>query len=431
MTMDPVLGGYVVRTTSTGDPVWTKRYFAMGQVGTITWTDIEIAGDGNYYVSGWGGKYNGTVSYGVWLAKLQTNGDTIWTRFFSTDPDGSVFVTHDMKVTPDGGMVITGQFKADIPSWDDAFMLKYAADGSFEWYQQFTTDAVEDIAFSIENAWDGGYIMCSVYDTIGINQLKLTKTNEAGQYQWSVLYSIDLPSNIDDYPCIIRTTDNKYVIAAESDADYGLMKIDQQGAIEWFHTYGFPVYEQQPYFVQQTRDGGFIITGQSFVLELNTDVIWVVKTDGTGETIEWQKQIDYQTYPIGNAIRQTQDDGYIIFGSARAHPDSLDYLMMIKLGGSNDIGEQPGFPGKISLQQNNPNPFRNKTTISYSLQVPATVTLKIISAEGIEAETLVSRKQAAGNYAFTFDGSRLSPGMYYYQLKTEKECITKKMILIR
>jgi len=44
---------------------------------------------------------------------------------------------------------------------------------------------------------------------------------------------------------------------------------------------------------------------------------------------------------------------------------------------------------------------------------------------------LVEEKKPAGNYEINFDASKLSSGVYFYQLQAGSFVETKKMILIR
>ncbi|WP_421773765.1 redoxin family protein [Gracilimonas sp.] len=94
------------------------------------------------------------------------------------------------------------------------------------------------------------------------------------------------------------------------------------------------------------------------------------------------------------------------------------------------------FPDRISLAQNYPNPFNPSTTISYSLNKPSQVSLKIYNMLGAEIATLVNERQPAGEKtvswnALSSSGSTLPSGLYIYQLKTGKQVLTKKMMLIK
>jgi hypothetical protein len=50
---------------------------------------------------------------------------------------------------------------------------------------------------------------------------------------------------------------------------------------------------------------------------------------------------------------------------------------------------------------------------------------------GKEIITLVNEEKPAGRYQVTLDGSNLSSGVYYYQLKTETFTDTKKLLLLK
>jgi flagellar hook assembly protein FlgD len=64
------------------------------------------------------------------------------------------------------------------------------------------------------------------------------------------------------------------------------------------------------------------------------------------------------------------------------------------------------------------------------------VTLKIFDTLGKEIITLVDQKQAAGYYDVFWNGcdrhgSKVPAGIYFYQLGTEKNHETRKMILLQ
>jgi flagellar hook assembly protein FlgD len=82
----------------------------------------------------------------------------------------------------------------------------------------------------------------------------------------------------------------------------------------------------------------------------------------------------------------------------------------------------------MQLQQNVPNPFENTTRIDFILPEAAQVRLEISDSQGRSLETLINSQMAAGSHSTTWDGSRHSPGMYYYSLYANGELLTKKMI---
>ena len=88
-------------------------------------------------------------------------------------------------------------------------------------------------------------------------------------------------------------------------------------------------------------------------------------------------------------------------------------------------------PNSFKLNQNYPNPFNPSTKINYDIKNTNYVSLKIFDINGREISTLVNQKQTGGTYEYTFDGSLLSSGIYFYTLQTDKFTDTKKMMLVK
>jgi len=83
------------------------------------------------------------------------------------------------------------------------------------------------------------------------------------------------------------------------------------------------------------------------------------------------------------------------------------------------------------LSQNYPNPFNPSTSIEFALPKSEFVELKVYNILGKEVSTLVSKKLNQGNHTYTFDGSNLASGIYYYQLVAGEFREVKKMILLK
>ncbi|MBI2416402.1 MAG: T9SS type A sorting domain-containing protein [Ignavibacteriales bacterium] len=92
---------------------------------------------------------------------------------------------------------------------------------------------------------------------------------------------------------------------------------------------------------------------------------------------------------------------------------------------------QPELPEAFALLQNYPNPFNPSTVIGYVLGEESNVSLKIYDVLGKEIATLVDAKQIAGKYSVNFDAAKLNTGMYFYQLKTGRNSVTKSMLLLK
>ena len=90
-----------------------------------------------------------------------------------------------------------------------------------------------------------------------------------------------------------------------------------------------------------------------------------------------------------------------------------------------------GALSKFELYQNYPNPFNPATTIKYQIPELSFVTLKVYDVLGNEIATLVNEEKSTGNYEVEFDGTGLSSGNYFYQLKADNFVETKRMVLLK
>lgn len=82
------------------------------------------------------------------------------------------------------------------------------------------------------------------------------------------------------------------------------------------------------------------------------------------------------------------------------------------------------------LTQNIPNPFYTETTISYSLQKPATVRLSVIDLYGRQVRLIENSYKEKGNHSVNFNASGLKPGIYFCKLTGEGFSSVRKMLLI-
>ncbi len=86
---------------------------------------------------------------------------------------------------------------------------------------------------------------------------------------------------------------------------------------------------------------------------------------------------------------------------------------------------------EYALAQNYPNPFNPATTIRYSVKELGKVSLRVYDVMGREVMVLVDGVQGAGEYAVAVDGSKLSSGVYVYQLRAGGYVFIRKMMLVK
>lgn len=94
----------------------------------------------------------------------------------------------------------------------------------------------------------------------------------------------------------------------------------------------------------------------------------------------------------------------------------------------------PGESGFV-LEQNQPNPFRESTAITYSVPQEERVELRIYNALGAPVVTLVESVRPAGFHQVVWDGrdrngNRLPGGIYFYQLTAGERQELRRMVLL-
>ncbi|MDD5528694.1 MAG: PQQ-binding-like beta-propeller repeat protein [bacterium] len=88
-------------------------------------------------------------------------------------------------------------------------------------------------------------------------------------------------------------------------------------------------------------------------------------------------------------------------------------------------------PLVFKLYQNYPNPFRDRTTIQYSLPKTSKVSLKLYDLTGRCIKTLVDGEKVPGCYKETLESRNYPTGIYFAKFKAGEYKETKKLILMK
>jgi len=99
--------------------------------------------------------------------------------------------------------------------------------------------------------------------------------------------------------------------------------------------------------------------------------------------------------------------------------------------GSGGIQGTMSKPLVFKLYQNYPNPFRNKTTIQYSLPKTSKVSLKLYDLTGRCVKTLVDGERLPGYYKETLESKNYPTGIYFAKFNAGEYKETKKLILMK
>ncbi|NBW70346.1 MAG: T9SS C-terminal target domain-containing protein [Bacteroidetes bacterium] len=130
---------------------------------------------------------------------------------------------------------------------------------------------------------------------------------------------------------------------------------------------------------------------------------------------------------------ESQDGGVLINqlpnGNKDGNIDSNEFFSFDY--STTTTNEWPSYPSDFILYQNYPNPFNPSTQLYYTISERSHIQLSIFNSLGQKIFTLVDKPQNPGTYSVTFNGSHLSSGIYYYQIKSSNFSKTRKMILLK
>jgi hypothetical protein len=287
------------------DTLWTKTY---GGSSNDQGQSVQQTTDGGYIIAG------STWSYGngwsdIWLIKTDSNGDTTWTKTFG---GSMVDEGRSVQQTTDGGYIITGSTASFGNGERDVWLIKTDSNGDTTWTKTFGGSS-DDEGHSVQQTTDGGYIITG-YTESGLSDVWLIKTDSNGDTTWTKTFG----GSSDDWGhSVQQTTDGGYVITgykgSSNGPDIWLIKTDSEGSEEWNQTFGGS-NSDRGYSVQQTTDGGYIITGSTSSFGNGDYDVWLIKTDSQGNE-QWNQTFGGSNSDRGYSVQQTTDGGYIITGS--------------------------------------------------------------------------------------------------------------------
>jgi hypothetical protein len=285
---------------------WSRTFGGpSGECGSC----LDQTQDGGYIITGYTYSY-GAGDHDLWLVKTDARGETAWTRTYGgTDHDEGRAVQQ----TQDGGYIVAGSTESFAAGRKAAWLIKTNAYGDTLWTK--TYGGWYNFGFSVQQTRDGGYILAGGAESGNANDAWLAKLDADGNVTWNKTYG---GAGYEGIVSVRQTQDCGYIVAGYTSSfgaggyDVWLIKTDSSGDSVWTRTYG-GTGEEEGYSVQQTRDGGYAISGCTDSYGAGVLDAWLIKTDTHGDTI-WTRTYGSFSYERGWSVQQTPDDGYIIAG---------------------------------------------------------------------------------------------------------------------
>lgn len=320
--------------------------------------------DGAYIMVGTSTSSDGDVKsnrgyYDVWILKIDTLGNVIWTKSLG---GGSTDGARSVQSTTDGGYIVgatTSSFDGDVTTRggnrfdSDFWIIKLSNSGTVQW-QKCLGGSKSDAVYSIQNTSDDGYIVVGSSESndgdVSGHHIEpifvsrdywIVKLNNAGNIQWQK----SLGGTRDDVATHVeQTSDGGYIVAGYTysndgdvtnfhnsggtgGADYWIVKLTSTGVIQWQKCMGGN-FGDGAWDIKQTNEGGFIVVGSTNSVDGDVssnhgiDDYWIVKLDISGN-ISWQKTFGGSKNDIALSVKQNNSGGYLVMGYSSSNNDNV------------------------------------------------------------------------------------------------------------
>jgi len=394
-------------------------------------SSVQQTSDGGYIITGNTSSF-GAGSDDVYLIKTDANGNSLWTKTF--EGIGYVQYGYCVKQTSDGGYIITGATNNFGLSYIvDVYLIKTDANGNSLWIKAFGGTNDDEWGHSVQQTTDGGYIIVGVTQSFGAgnNDVYLIKTDGNGNSLWTKTFG---GTSQDEGYSVQQTSDGGYIITGLSsspdtgDPDVYLIKTDANGNSLWTKTFG-GASPDEGYSVQQTSDGGYIIAGKTQSSGASVHEVYLIKTDANGNSL-WTKTfgggVGYQNYEeSGYSVQQTSDGGYIIAGTTTVVSADDPDVYLIKTDGNGNVGVDEFWVSGFGFQIY-PNPTTGKFIVSNTNHQSPTTNICIYNVLGEKVYATSNFKQQT---SYEIDLSNSPKGIYFVKIYVEEKFYTEKMVI--
>ncbi len=217
-----------------------------------------------------------------------------------------------VKQTADGGYIIAG-----TNNGPDLYLFRTNGNGDLLWAKSYGGTGY-DFGYAVQQTTDGGFVLVGNTDSFGAGakDVYLIRTDANGDALWTKTFG---GAGNDEGFSVQQTSDGGYIMTGRTNSfgtyDVYVIKTDASGNLLWSKTYGGTLGDKGS-SVEQTTDGGYIITGETSSFGAGASDIYLIRTDSIGSVL-WSKTFGETFEEHAYSGQQTSDGGFILTGETQ------------------------------------------------------------------------------------------------------------------
>lgn len=305
---------------------------------------IQETPDGGYILAGFSCSQDGQVSFtgldkmnacqDFWIVKLDSWGILQWERSLG---GSHIDIAYSVDKTSDNGCIVAGETWSNdgnvtgLHGGSDYWVVRLDSNGNLLWEKAYGGERIDQLA-NIQETQDKGYLVMGYSESNSGDvssdhpqgAIWMIKLDPAGNLIWQKSVS-GLLGRINGLKV---TSDHGYIIAGEflypckssvrcPPSDSWICKLDENGTILWQKTIG-GLDSESAYRVRETPDNGFLVFGwtnpayDNWTLNWEASYTWITKLNESGDPV-WQTSLENKDlYYYNLVLLGTGDGGYVV-----------------------------------------------------------------------------------------------------------------------
>lgn len=315
----------LTRVNSEGNTIWRKL---LGGKKTDKGVAISRAKDGNLLILGDSKSFKKHDGQDIYVAKVSLDGELFWENTFGGDRDD---FAAGIAGTNDGGALLVGDSESfSKKGYRDIYIVRLDKDG-----KMLTSKTIggklNDEANALTRTADGNFMMAGSREirSSGDADFFLLKLNQNGEKIWART----LGEKYNDVLHAVAPTPDGGIVATgktrsynSAQTDLPIMYFNKDGKLIWFKIYGFGYYDEGN-AITMTRDGNYMVAGKTDSMGKGEFDNYILALDRKGQLL-WSGMYGEENKDIAHGITRTTDDAVVIVGESDSYSRSKKFFMI-------------------------------------------------------------------------------------------------------